>query len=893
MELNRLARILKARWLAVILIAIAGFAAAFVFTALTSGGVVPVFEGSVSIEFELEGEETVEDLADEIEGERRLAEFAAQDLLVEQPSSSIVADTGSARLVFYARAETDDLARETVQELVSAYIEAEPGGVGADLEQQIAAYERLAEAIEEEIQALQPELSDAEQVLAFEHELLDLQIARIKDEIVNLTVADAGATDSEQAENAETLDDLTATLERLQSGKASLSPPPSAELSPSEQLRLSALERRKEVLTADYQRLALRTMGVTTRGNVQPVTVNDLTPEPPSPLTNGMRGLLAGAGVALAGLFVMTRARKEVWLASDLPIPLLGEVPRRKISNVPGPPWYDSVEGGARKEAVQALRSAIEGVIDGPTSLTVVGDRVDSDDCHTLAVDVAVSFASAGRMVLVVDADYPAANELNEFRVGEPTLETLLRLPSSSEKSLAQLASAVLEEAIQIRPGLVVLPSGAPHASPADALAGLQFRVFLDQARALFDLVVVVAGSARSATAQVMVQRTGNVLLAVAPGMTTTTSVNTLVSDLTIQRVRPIGAVMISGTDSGAGNRSISLPFRRGEHQATVHRKRVESPVNRLRFYPTPMEKGLGQVRATSLKALAGGLAESQSSASEQGALDQPDDADDFAGELLALLGAADLDASEPVAEYIVTRVEDVLTAVSGQENLSDELVEVVIRDGLIPLTSVRGFRTVGEWLVEELRGELGADSGGRVAAEFGRLLSTDDSDVVDTLNAWVEKEFFPRHLERTQGEPEVWHLTSELGTLQVLAYGRRLDQSRLTRLNAHVVRRKIDELQRRRREANEEDRIDDTELIEHELRDLHMFEVALGMLQVGSSDEAKLVYPWRRSDQQPSGWVPVWTEGIRANIAPLQRLGLLATPVLTEEELVSTRASA
>jgi len=891
MELNRLARILKARWPAVILVAIAGFAAALAFTTLTSGRVEPVFEASVNIEFELEGEETVEDLADEIEGERRLAQFAAQDLLAEHQSSSIVADTGSARLVFYARSETDDLARERVQELVSAYIEAEPGG-GADLEQQIAAYERQAEAIDEEIRALQPELSNAERELALEHQLLDLQIARITDEIVNLTVADAGATESEQADNAETLGDLRATLDGLQSRKVSLLPPPSTELSPSEQLRLAALERRKELLTVDYQRLALRTMGVTTRGNVQPATVNDFTPEPPSPLTNGMRGLLAGAGVALAGLFVMNRARREVWLASDLPIPLLGEVPRRKISNVLGPAWYDSVEGGSRKEAVQALRTAVEGVIDGPTSFTVVGDRVDSIDCHTLAVDLAVSFASAGRTVLVVDADYTATNELNEFSVGEPSLETVLRVPSRSEKSLAESASQILEEAVQIRPGLVVLPSGEPQASPADALAGHQFRVLLDQARVLFDLVVVVAGSARSATAQVMVQRTGSVLLAVSPGKTTMSSVDTLVSDFIVQRVRPIGTVMISGTDSRADNRSVFLPFRRREHEAPGRREKVESTVNRLRPYPTPLDKGHREAPSTPLQALAGGLAESRPGASEQDTLEQPA-ADDFVAELLALLGSSDPDASEPVAEYVVARVEDVLMAVSGQENLPAELVDVVIRDGLIPITSVRGFRTVGEWLVEELRWELGADAGERVASEFARLLSTDGSDVVDSLNAWLEKEFFPRHLERTQGEPEVWHLTSELGTLQVLAYGRRLDPARLTRLNSDVVRRKIDEFERRLHQAEEGDRTDDTELIEYQLRDLHMFEVALGMLQVGSSDEAKLVYPWLRDDQQPNGWVPLWKEGIRVNIAPLQRLGLLAIPVLTEEELISTRSSA
>jgi Mrp family chromosome partitioning ATPase len=892
MELNRLVRILKARWPVVALISLAGFAAAFAFTLMTRGAVDPVYEGVISIEFELEGEETVDDLAGEIEGERRLAQFATQDLLVEYQNASIVADTAAARLVFYARGASSGQASERVGNLAQAYLDSDPIG-GRDAGQQLAEFEQQAEELQAEIQVLQPSLSPAQEELHAEHELLDRQIGRLKDEIVALTVADAGATGEERAGNETRRNSLRATLQELQAEKAALPSPPSLELSPSDQLRLSALQRRLEILTADYQRLALRTMGVTTRGNVQPVTVNDLTPQPPNPLANGARGLLAGAGVSLIALFVMTRTRREVWLPSDLPMPMLGVVPRRKVSNLPGPSWYDSVEGGRRKESVQALRTAVEGVIDGPTALAVVGGSVDPMECQTLAVDVAASFASAGRMVLVVDADYSEGNQLNEFNVGEPTLESVLRLPSSSDESLTQRTSHLLAEAIQIRPGLVIVPSGSPPPSPADALAGRQFRVFLDQARAMFDLVVVVAGGVRSAAAQVVVQRTGSVLLAVTPGKTTSTGVDAWVSDLSIQRVRPIGAVMISGTDNRSDGpfESLSSRLSRGEGDSLVPVDRGESPVNRLRFYPTPMEKGAGDVGATSLQSLIGGLSEGLSAASNSSA-DKNGSAENLGTELLAILGNADVEAREPVAEYLVTRVEDLLTAVSGQANLSHDLIEIVLRDGHIPLTSVRGFRTVGDWLVEELRRELGSETGDRVAAEFARLLSDDLSDVSDvpgSLDSWLKDEFFTRHLKRTQGEPEVWHLASEHGTLQMLAYGRRLDQPRLNRLNTHVVRRKIDELQRRLREANEEDRIHDADLIESSLRDLHLFEVTLGMLQVGSSDEAKLVYPWRRSDQQPNGWAPVWTEGIRFNIAPLQRLGLLASPVLTDEELVST----
>jgi hypothetical protein len=238
------------------------------------------------------------------------------------------------------------------------------------------------------------------------------------------------------------------------------------------------------------------------------------------------------------------------------------------------------------------------------------------------------------------------------------------------------------------------------------------------------------------------------------------------------------------------------------------------------------------------------------------------------------------------VAEYVVARVEDFLTAVSGQESLSDELVGVVLEDGFIPLTPIRGYRTVGEWLTEELRWELGAEQGDRVAMEFASLLGGGGLNSAAALDGWLIDEFFKRHVAKSEGEPEVWHITSEVGTAQVLAYGRRLNRDRLMRLNTRFARRVMDELQRELNAANVADDFDEAALIETKLRDLHLFEVALGMLQVGSSEEAKLRYPWRRNDQQPRGWVPIWSEGIRPNIAPLQRLHLLPEPVLTEDEM-------
>lgn len=902
MELNRILRVLRSRWGIVALIASIGFLSGFGLTALANDDVEPVFEAIVDFEFELGEEETPEDLADEIESERGLAVFAAQDLLGEIPSAAISADRTAGLLTFVARGDTAGEADENVRRLVRAYIEADSIG-GGSVTQQLAELETQAEEIDAEIDELQPNLTAAEEDLANQHLLLDLIIQSVSDEIVALTVASAGAPNDEVAANQARIQDLETILLERQAEKAALAPPPSETLTASEQLRLSALQRRKELLQLDYQRLSLRAMGVTSVGGTQqPIRVRDLTPEPPSPLVNGLVGLMGGIGFGILGLVMTTRARREVWLPSDLPMPLLGAVPRRKVSDSSAGAWYDATSDSPRKEAVQALRTAIEGTMESiGTSIALMGDRVAPVDVHALGTDLAAAFASAGRSVLIVDADFSIDAGLSEFKVGEPSLASALRIQTGSQESIRERISTLLDDGIQIRPGLVVIPSGEDPDSPADALAGTQFRIFLDEAQEKFDLVFLIAGSGVSPASQVVAQRAGTALLAVTPGKTTIPGLEGLVSDFRTQRVVELGAIMISGSEAVSNLRRFSLAPRAATPTVTLRQpvSSAESPVNRLRFYPFPMDKGTSPSRAGSLESLVGDLAASPDGLSvvsdrseEKTTLAESDDG--LADEVLnALSRTAGRGAYEPVAEYVTARVEDILTAVSGQENLSDELVDVVLEYGFIPLTSVRGHRTVGEWIVDELRVELGHSQGARVAERFGDVLVGPGVEPSAALNEWLIGNFFDRHLERTDGEPEVWHLSSQASTLQLLVYGRRLSRDRLALLSSHVTRRAIDDLQRRLREANEADDIVASERIDSRLRDLHLFEVALGMLQVGSSEEARLNYPWRRTGQQPQGWAPIWAEGIRPNIAPLQRLGILARPVLSEDELTSIVSSA
>lgn len=889
MELARVLRILRQRWLIFTLISVAGFVAGFGFTQLANDDVEPVFEASVPVRFDPDEGQTVEDLAEQVQDEQALAVLATQSLLAEFPSSSIFADTASGRLIFSARASSSEEALTRARSLVDAYFETDPV-VGGNIEERLENLRQRASEIEQQIEQIEPSLSPEERALVQTHDLLDRQIQAVEDQLVLLTVGDAGASEAVLAENAGRREQLQTILDDLLAEKIALPERPSDELSADDRLRLAGLERSLEIIQLDYERLFLRTVGVGSEGRVEPAGLSDLTPTPANALVNGAVGLVLGAMIAGFGLIGISRARKEVWLVDDLPMPVLAEVPDRRVSTVPGPTWYDQSSGGIRKESIQALRTALEGTLDDQSpALALVADGIDALSHHALAVDVGASFASAGRSVLLVDADYNNMIEMSEFNVGEPSLGTVLRFPTSTSERLAQRIDAFLDECVRVRRGLAVMPCGVAPSSTADAFAGPQFGLFISRAKEKFDLVLIITDSSRSAASRVLIQRSRKALLAVSPGRTTTHSVNSFVRDLRNLPAKPVGAVVVNRERRSVralGGAGLSWPKRK-ERAPGPGYDPSSSPVTRLSFYPSADGGVSGRPGSTSLENLISEIGEEGGRDAIEVDKESSERGHELGQEVLNAIEISDpSEAYGPVAEYIVTRVEDIMTASAGQTSLSPELIEVVLRQGFVALVPVRDHFSAEDLLTAELEWELGVSEGRELFSRFESILCNVEGKSYETLAEWLVGEFFVHHIERTGGEPEIWHLRSERGALHVLVYGRRLTRERLTQLNVDLTRRMIDECERRLESAHDEVADHSIAALEERLRELRAFEVNLGTLQSGSSEEARITYPWRRLDHQPDGWAPVWSEGIRPNIAPVQRLGLLASPVLSDEEL-------
>jgi hypothetical protein len=223
-------------------------------------------------------------------------------------------------------------------------------------------------------------------------------------------------------------------------------------------------------------------------------------------------------------------------------------------------------------------------------------------------------------------------------------------------------------------------------------------------------------------------------------------------------------------------------------------------------------------------------------------------------------------EAYEDVARFMVDTVTALMTDPLNASDFTNDALTAV-QGGFLPLHEVKGYQSVGTVLASEFRAHLGAK-----------------------LGTWLANEYFERHIRATNYEPTVWHLTSRHQTVQVLVDAARLSRECIDDLRGTVVERALGTLERNLKSAVRTGKGDAVEQLGEQLSDARTFEIALGWLYEGTTPNARLVYPSRLPDQQPHGWNPVWTEGVKPNIAPLQRLGLLAAPVLTKEELQSLR---
>ena len=379
--------------------------------------------------------------------------------------------------------------------------------------------------------------------------------------------------------------------------------------------------------------------------------------------------------------------------------------------------------------------------------------------------------------------------------------------------------------------------------------------------------MIVAVPDIATPAAQAAMRRLRRGLVVLTPGRSTIPEIESVVNDLSQRQISILGAVFIDRHERSVRQKEAAEPKQPSESAKVKEEAPVESPIARLGHYPIPGERS-AVVESNPMQELAEQVAIADGGAVNDEAL---------GGELLSALdSASDKGAVEAVADYLVTRTEDMVQAGYGQGGFSEELINAVSTDGFLSLRPLADHSTVGQWLEDELKREMSQQTAQEVIDRLERILSKQAGKVI-TVDAWLSEQFFTRHLARTDGEPDIWHLTSTAGTVQVLLSARRLDHDRIEKLISDVGSRTIDELMRYRKAATTRGDLEQADVFEGRIHEVRQFSTALGQL-IGIDERGNSDFVW----------TPDWSDGVRANLAPFQRVGVLPVRVLSDAEVSS-----
>lgn len=248
------------------------------------------------------------------------------------------------------------------------------------------------------------------------------------------------------------------------------------------------LAREVDTLRANYDALLQRFKEISIAGGAvsSQVSILDkakvpIVPFAPNIWSSFVRAILAslvvGFILALAIDFIDDTIKTPEDIKKKLKLAVIGVIPRVKERPSPDRRLPRSVAAEAFASARIALQFATP--VGAPRTLLVTGVRPAEGKTSTV-VGLALAFVGIGKRVLIIDADMrqPSFAAAGTGRLG------LSGLLTSHERVADHFVAAET-------PNLFLLPAGTTPPNPAELLSGPRISEIIEEARDLFDIVIV------------------------------------------------------------------------------------------------------------------------------------------------------------------------------------------------------------------------------------------------------------------------------------------------------------------------------------------------------------------------------------------------------------------
>lgn len=209
--------------------------------------------------------------------------------------------------------------------------------------------------------------------------------------------------------------------------------------------------------------------------------------------------------------------------------------------------------------------------------------------------------------------------------------------------------------------------------------------------------------------------------------------------------------------------------------------------------------------------------------------------------------------------------------------------------DGLVPFAPLSGETSLLDRVHEELAVLFPEQDVNQVEVEIANELKrrVKGYKPAASIGEWLESVYFDYHAALYKKRPIVWHVASRQGTepfaFGALCHYHRFDANRMAKLRGGYLREAIETFQREAALADREGRAGERVELQARLEEAQALDGKLQAVQEGHHEgpeggdrDYRILTPWKSTDERPKGWAPDIDDGVKVNIAPLQRAGVL-----------------
>jgi capsular exopolysaccharide family len=450
--------------------------------------------------------------------ENRRAAISAADQAKAQYSSLLAAIAGVKTRMARSQEEIDRLVRSgkaTVSDVVSSAgdprvqaLETQINGVEAQL---VGLKEELREsnpkmvALRKQLHRLYDDLANARKSFFSRTERKNPMVTKLQDSLID-----------QEVELSVLNQQLAAAQAAVQAAQERLIKFPSFEI------RLSQLERERDVAKTDYENYRSRLADLYLKQQTEPklASILDRAQVPTSPIRPkkaqniifaGLLGLFLGLGLALLMELIDDRMNSAEEAERVLRLPTLGTIPLIEEEGLRL--IRDISTFSPLMESYRTLRTNINFAAVGNTVKSLlVTSSVPAEGKSTTCANLAMAMAMDGRRVIIVDGD-----------LRRPSQHHLFKINSSPGLTDILVGTHTIEEVMQPTSveGVRIIPAGSPPPNPAELLGSDAMGAFLAAVEQMADVVLLDSPPTLAvADAAVLSSRTDGVLLVISYGET-------------------------------------------------------------------------------------------------------------------------------------------------------------------------------------------------------------------------------------------------------------------------------------------------------------------------------------------------------------------------------------